>query len=133
MTSRSPWKKAPPWSASAGPCSASGRPACDPDRPGRGGQTGSERATSGSSHALRCRREEQMATSFLKKSMAYLGLVDDYDDYDEYDSRPTPVGGRQRPADVEEELPAPAPAPGRIRVTTASSQGTPVSATPQVT
>ena len=73
-----------------------------------------------------------MATSFLKKSMAYLGLVDDYDDYDEYDSRPTPVGGRQRPADVEEELPAPAPAPGRIRVTTASSQGTPVSATPQV-
>ena len=33
-----------------------------------------------------------MATSFLKKSMAYLGLVDDYDDYDDYDSRPAPVG-----------------------------------------
>jgi cell division inhibitor SepF len=69
-----------------------------------------------------------MATSFLKKSMAYLGLVDDYDDYDDYDSRPAPVGGRQRPSEVEEE--APTPAPGRIRVTTAS-QGAPVTATPQ--
>jgi cell division inhibitor SepF len=68
-----------------------------------------------------------MATSFLKKSMAYLGLVDDYDDYDDYDSRPAPVSTRQRPLDVEEE---PAPAPGRIRVT-AAPQATPVAAAPQ--
>jgi cell division inhibitor SepF len=69
-----------------------------------------------------------MATSFLKKSMAYLGLVDDYDDYDDYDSRPAPVATRQRPLDAEEE---PVPAPGRIRVT-ATPQATPVAATPQV-
>ena len=62
-----------------------------------------------------------MATSFLKKSMAYLGLVDDYDDYDDYDSRPAPVATRQRPLDVEEE-PAPRP-PGRIRVTAGHPAG----------
>ena len=29
-----------------------------------------------------------MAASFMKRTMAYLGLVDDeYDDYDDYDSR----------------------------------------------
>ncbi len=35
-----------------------------------------------------------MAASFMKKTMAYLGLVDDdYDDYDDYDARsPSPVG-----------------------------------------
>ena len=35
-----------------------------------------------------------MAASFMKKTMAYLGLVDDdYDDYDDYESRsPAPVG-----------------------------------------
>ena len=35
-----------------------------------------------------------MAASFMKKTMAYLGLVDDdYDDYDDYESRsPSPVG-----------------------------------------
>ena len=39
-----------------------------------------------------------MAASFMKKTMAYLGLVDDdYDDYDDYDQRspsptPSPVG-----------------------------------------
>jgi cell division inhibitor SepF len=35
-----------------------------------------------------------MAASFMKKTMAYLGLVDDdYDDYDDYESRsPVPVG-----------------------------------------
>ena len=71
-----------------------------------------------------------MATSFLKKSMAYLGLVDDYDDYDDYDSRPAPVGGRPRPAEVEEE-PAPQAPPGRIRVTPATGQTGPVAATPQ--
>ena len=69
-----------------------------------------------------------MATSFLKKSMAYLGLVDDYDDYDDYDSRPAPVATRPRPVEFEEE---PAPAPGRIRVT-ATPQASPVAAAPQV-
>ena len=42
-----------------------------------------------------------MAASFMKKTMAYLGLVDDdYDDYDDYESRsPAPVGRvGQRPA-----------------------------------
>ena len=35
-----------------------------------------------------------MPASFMKKTMAYLGLVDDdYDDYDDYESRsPAPVG-----------------------------------------
>ena len=69
-----------------------------------------------------------MATSFLKKSMAYLGLVDDYDDYDDYDSRPSPVGGPARPA--EEEV-APLAPTGRIRVTPVSGQPAPVAATPQ--
>ncbi len=61
-----------------------------------------------------------MAASFMKKTMAYLGLVDDdYDDYDEYDSRsPSPVGRvTQRSAgslDDLDEAPAPAPKP-RIR------------------
>ena len=61
-----------------------------------------------------------MAASFMKKTMAYLGLVDDdYDDYDDYDSRsPTPVGRvTQRPAgslDDVDEAPVPAPKP-RIR------------------
>ena len=65
-----------------------------------------------------------MATSFIKKSMAYLGLVDDYDDYDEYD-RPAPLSTRQRPVAAEPEDEAPAAAPGRIRVTPAgSSSGT---------
>jgi len=77
-----------------------------------------------------------MATSFLKKSMAYLGLVDDYDDYDDYDARPAPAPTAQRPLGVEEEPP---PSPGRIRVTAAAQpspqaapQATPVAAAPQV-
>jgi len=72
-----------------------------------------------------------MATSFIKKSMAYLGLVDDYDDYDDYDSRPAPLGARQRPAAVEpEDEPAPSPT-GRIRVTPASQPTGPVTAVAQ--
>jgi cell division inhibitor SepF len=40
--------------------------------------------------ALRCGREDMMAASFMKRTMAYLGLVDDeYDDYDDYDARGT--------------------------------------------
>ena len=60
-----------------------------------------------------------MAASFMKKTMAYLGLVDDdYDDYDDYDSRsPSPVGRvTQRPAGVPEEVDEPPAAPKpRIR------------------
>ncbi len=62
-----------------------------------------------------------MATSFLKKTMVYLGLLDDeYDEYDDYDdrsprgfnpSRPDPRP--EEPEDVEER-PAPSPV-GRIR------------------
>jgi cell division inhibitor SepF len=62
-----------------------------------------------------------MAASFMKKTMAYLGLVDDdYGDYDEYDDprSPSPVGRvTQRSAgslDEIEEPPAVAPRP-RIR------------------
>ncbi|MGA2838260.1 MAG: cell division protein SepF [Acidimicrobiales bacterium] len=74
-----------------------------------------------------------MATSFIKKSMAYLGLVDDYDDYDDYDNRPAPMAGR-RPvaAEPEEEVPSPSSTTGRIRVTAASGSGGPVAAAPQV-
>ncbi len=61
-----------------------------------------------------------MATSFIKKSMAYLGLVDDYDDYDDYE-RPAPLGARQRPAAVEPEDDAPPAPSGRIRVTPATA------------
>jgi cell division inhibitor SepF len=49
-----------------------------------------------------------MAASFMKKTMAYLGLVDDdYDDYEDYDTRSSPAVGRvgQRvpsPDDLEE-------------------------------
>ena len=70
-----------------------------------------------------------MATSFLKKSMAYLGLVDDYDDYDDYDSRPAPVATRQRPVEADEE---PAPPPSRIRVSASAPQPSPVAAAPQM-
>jgi cell division inhibitor SepF len=64
-----------------------------------------------------------MATSFLKKTMVYLGLLDDeYDEYDEYDDRNTrgfaPVAPRseQRAAEPEPMEPRQASAPvGRIR------------------
>jgi cell division inhibitor SepF len=57
-----------------------------------------------------------MAASFMKKTMAYLGLVDDdYDDYDDYESR-APLGRvatRQQVADdVDDYAPAPS---NRIR------------------
>jgi cell division inhibitor SepF len=39
-----------------------------------------------------------MAASFMKKTMAYLGLVDDdYDDYDDYESRSSASAGRTGP------------------------------------
>jgi cell division inhibitor SepF len=64
-----------------------------------------------------------MATSFLKKTMVYLGLLDDeYDEYDEYDDR-SPRGfaavaarpdPRSHEVDEPEDRPAPTPV-GRIR------------------
>jgi cell division inhibitor SepF len=72
-----------------------------------------------------------MATSFIKKSMAYLGLVDDYDDYDDYDSRPAPMAGRRPIVAEPDEEPLPSPT-GRIRVTAAGGSGGPVAASPQV-
>jgi len=74
-----------------------------------------------------------MATSFIKKSMAYLGLVDDYDDYDDYD-RPAPVGSRQRPVGPEAEDEAPPAPAGRIRVQpSGGSSGTVAAPTQQPT
>jgi cell division inhibitor SepF len=75
-----------------------------------------------------------MATSFLKKTMVYLGLLDDeYDEYDDYDDRSrgfAAVSARPDPRsheiDEPEERPAPAPV-GRIR--TLPREGT---AAPQV-
>jgi cell division inhibitor SepF len=50
-----------------------------------------------------------MATGLLKRTMVYLGLVDDEYDYDdEYDS-PRPVATRVATRPVEEEVPEPAP------------------------
>ncbi len=67
-----------------------------------------------------------MANSFFKKSMVYLGLLDDeYDEYDEYDDR-SPRGfaavsaradTRAQEADVPDDRPPPAPV-GRIRTLT---------------
>jgi cell division inhibitor SepF len=63
-----------------------------------------------------------MATSFLKKTMVYLGLLDDeYDEYDDYEDR-APRGfsgassrGGQRPSDDVRDDAPPSPAPARIR------------------
>ena len=59
-----------------------------------------------------------MPASFMKKTMAYLGLVDDdYDDYDDYESRsPSTVGrvGQRSLSSDEVDEPTAAPIP-RIR------------------
>jgi cell division inhibitor SepF len=65
-----------------------------------------------------------MAASFMKKTMAYLGLVDDdYDDYDDYESRTSPgvgrVGQRSVITDEVEEQTVVATSP-RIRTITPS-------------
>ncbi|MGO8873326.1 MAG: cell division protein SepF [Acidimicrobiales bacterium] len=77
-----------------------------------------------------------MPASFMKKTMAYLGLVDDdYDDYDDYEARsPAPVGRvGQRSAssldDVDEQVAS--PANPRIRtLTREETSGTAVAASP---
>ena len=63
-----------------------------------------------------------MPASFMKKTMAYLGLVDDdYEEYDEYESRSAAAGRvSQRtvvPDELDEPPPAPQPSP-RIRTLT---------------
>jgi cell division inhibitor SepF len=62
-----------------------------------------------------------MAASFMKKTMAYLGLVDDdYDDYDDYESRsPVPVGrAAQRSAGFSDEADEPTTALPSPRIRT---------------
>ncbi len=80
--------------------------------------------------------EETMAASFMKKTMAYLGLVDDdYDDYDDYESRsPAPVGrvGQRSPsvAEAPEEPAVTAPSPRIRTLTRDETSGTAVAAAP---
>jgi cell division inhibitor SepF len=79
-----------------------------------------------------------MAASFMKKTMAYLGLVDDdYDDYDEYDQRsplpsPSPVGrATQRSTgslDEVDEPPVATPKPRIRTLTRDETAGTAVAA-----
>jgi cell division inhibitor SepF len=88
-----------------------------------------------------------MATSFLKKTMVYLGLLDDeYDEYDDYDDR-APRGFTQtsrveaRPIEVDEPEERPVPQAtttlGRIRTLPRDSAPapapTPVATRPTVT
>ncbi|HXW38938.1 MAG TPA: cell division protein SepF [Acidimicrobiales bacterium] len=83
-----------------------------------------------------------MPASFMKKTMAYLGLVDDdYDDYDEYDSRTSPAVGRvgQRVAATDEldepTVAAPSPrirtiSPSEVNGNEATGRSTPASVRP---
>ncbi len=72
-----------------------------------------------------------MPASFVKKTMAYLGLVDDdYDDYDDYDPRSTAVGRagqRTAPVDDLDEAPVATSNP-RIRTLTRDEANGTVSA-----
>jgi cell division inhibitor SepF len=64
-----------------------------------------------------------MAAAFMKKTMAYLGLVDDdYDDYDDYEARSQPTVGRvgQRVAAEEIDEPTVVATSPRIRTITPS-------------
>ncbi len=76
-----------------------------------------------------------MAASFMKKTMAYLGLVDDdYDDYDDYESRsPAPVGRvvGQRTVGVVDDVDEPTtavPSPRIRTLTRDETAGTAVAA-----
>ncbi len=63
-----------------------------------------------------------MPASFMKKTMAYLGLVDDeYDDYDDYDPRPAPAVGRvgQR-SNALDDMDEPPPTTSNPRIRTLS-------------
>jgi len=74
-----------------------------------------------------------MATSFLKKTMVYLGLLDDeYDEYDDYEDRsprgysavPSRLDGRDPETEDAVERPTPAPV-GRIRALPRDGGGAP--------
>ena len=75
-----------------------------------------------------------MPASFMKKTMAYLGLVDDdYDDYEDYESRsPAPVGrvGQRSAAPLDDvDEPVASVANPRIRTLTRDeTSGSPVAA-----
>ncbi len=77
-----------------------------------------------------------MPASFMKKTMAYLGLVDDdYDDYEEYEARsPAPVGrvGQRSagPVDEVDEPPAAVSNPRIRTLTRDETAGTAVAAAP---
>jgi cell division inhibitor SepF len=77
-----------------------------------------------------------MAASFMKKTMAYLGLVDDdYDDYDDFESRsPAPVGRTaQRSSVTPDEVDEPTtaiPSPRIRTLTREETAGTAVAASP---
>lgn len=85
-----------------------------------------------------------MATSFLKKTMVYLGLVDDeYDEYDDYDDRGRGFSSVTRPdprAEVEEPEDRPVaastttPQVGRIRSLPRDNRdAAPAAAAPSIT
>jgi cell division inhibitor SepF len=75
-----------------------------------------------------------MPASFMKKTMAYLGLVDDdYDDYDEYESRSPAAVGRmgQRAVGTIDEVDEPTtaiPTPRIRTLTREETSGSPVAA-----
>jgi cell division inhibitor SepF len=77
-----------------------------------------------------------MPASFMKKTMAYLGLVDDdYEDYEDYEARsPAPVGRvGQRPAGAIDEVDEPPAAVSNPRIRTLTrdeTAGTAVAAAP---
>lgn len=77
-----------------------------------------------------------MAASFMKKTMAYLGLVDDdYDDYDDYESRsPAPVGrAAHRSSGLADEVDEPTTAMPSPRIRTLNrdeTAGSAVAASP---
>ncbi len=76
-----------------------------------------------------------MPASFMKKTMAYLGLVDDdYDDYDDYESRSPVAAGRtgQRPMSAIDDVEEPTtsmPSP-RIRTLTRDEAGASMAPSP---
>jgi cell division inhibitor SepF len=79
-----------------------------------------------------------MPASFMKKTMAYLGLVDDdYDDYDDYESRPSSASavGRtsQRSMGTADDIDEPTtaiPSPRIRTLTRDETSGSPVAASP---
>ena len=77
-----------------------------------------------------------MATSFMKKTMAYLGLVDDdYDDEYDYDPRgPASVGRTAtRPQRYDDDEPSAPAAPSRIRTLSREDSSAPVPVAQQPT